>query len=188
MKFLTMDFSTNYCGPYWSDGIFQSSVVGKKKPVNQLDQACYEHDAAYATASNIYDYNRADRQFLDRARKSGYYRGFVYGPVVYYGNKTARWISGQPTGEEAPHDSYRDNKTFVPPIATIPDTGGARSGDNDEKKPAETSVSGKPTSDILGIFDDVRPAGTNGVVPIWNDRDSGFGSPWGSTWWRVRFR
>lgn len=43
----------NYCGPYWSDGKFQSSVVGTKEPIDEFDATCYRHDAIYAVGGDL---------------------------------------------------------------------------------------------------------------------------------------
>jgi hypothetical protein len=42
----------NYCGPGWSDGKWQNSVVGTVKPKDYLDFTCQQHDAAYATGKD----------------------------------------------------------------------------------------------------------------------------------------
>jgi hypothetical protein len=85
-----MDFTTNYCGPYWSDGKFQSSVVdGKSNPVSQLDAECKRHDSAYATAKTEEDLVNADQQFYTATQTLGV-RGPIYGNLVLHGNKVAR--------------------------------------------------------------------------------------------------
>lgn len=38
----------NYCGPYWSNGTLQSSVVGTKQALSDNDEVCRIHDACYA--------------------------------------------------------------------------------------------------------------------------------------------
>jgi len=54
----------NYCGPYWSDGAFQTSVVGTMKPVDEFDETCMVHDAHYARAGDLkladYEFARAN--------------------------------------------------------------------------------------------------------------------------------
>lgn len=84
-----MDFTTNYCGPYWSNGKFQSSVVGDVPPVNALDASCWRHDADYARATNMDDFIAADNKFYLATRSQGF-RGQLYGNLVLYGNKTLR--------------------------------------------------------------------------------------------------
>lgn len=94
--FNNTDFTTNYCGPYWSDGKFQSSVENpSSEPVNSLDAACREHDIAYAKAKgNIKLLNKADDKFYNEtvSNKSHPIRGFIYGNAVYYGNRTIRYF------------------------------------------------------------------------------------------------
>lgn len=48
-----MKFHGKYCGPNWSDGKVQSSVVGKQPPDDELDRACQEHDGVYAVVSDM---------------------------------------------------------------------------------------------------------------------------------------
>lgn len=85
-----MDFSTNYCGAYWSDGTFQASVAdGKSTPVNALDAACQRHDRAYALAQNKTELDAADNKFYDTARKIGL-KGLVYGNAVKHVNRLTR--------------------------------------------------------------------------------------------------
>jgi len=85
-----MDFTTNYCGPYWSHGKFQSSVSnGSNAPVSELDAACQRHDAGYADALTEDDLNVADTKFYKETRSLGP-RGWLYGNIVYYFNKFNR--------------------------------------------------------------------------------------------------
>lgn len=41
----------NYCGPYWSNGRIQRSVVGDLLPVDEFDETCRDHDASIPTAN-----------------------------------------------------------------------------------------------------------------------------------------
>lgn len=84
-----MDFTTNYCGMYWSDGTIQSSVVGHRDPVSELDAACMRHDAAYAVTDDVSQRVDADNKFYSETSGLGL-RGKVYGNLVKYGNKLAR--------------------------------------------------------------------------------------------------
>lgn len=43
----------NYCGPGWSAGKWQTSVVSDVKPTDAFDATCKEHDAAYATGEDL---------------------------------------------------------------------------------------------------------------------------------------
>lgn len=72
----------NYCGPGWSAGKYQNSVIDKSvKPVDKLDALCMKHDAAYAKAQQFEDRgkskyanvlrNRADKEFSDGSHNLG---------------------------------------------------------------------------------------------------------------------
>lgn len=54
----------NYCGPYWSAGKFQTSVVSDVEPTDRLDSICKEHDEAYALGLDLED---ADLLFAYKA-------------------------------------------------------------------------------------------------------------------------
>lgn len=82
-----MDFTTNYCGMYWSAGKVQSSVVSQLQPVNELDGLCKLHDAAYASNQDL---DLADAEFYNQARSLSDPRGYIYGLLVYHGNKLLR--------------------------------------------------------------------------------------------------
>jgi len=85
-----MDFTTNYCGMYYSDGRIQPSVAdGATVPNGALDSACRDHDTAYALATNDQQLETADNKFYDQTNKLGI-RGRVYGNIVKHGNKLAR--------------------------------------------------------------------------------------------------
>jgi len=72
----------NYCGPYWSDGKIQPSVVGLTPPTNELDHLCQQHDAAYARGMDRKD---ADMDFSSRAWKHGVAGLFMAGAVGLQG-------------------------------------------------------------------------------------------------------
>lgn len=57
-----------FCGPYWSDGQWQSSVVGSLDPENDLDAVCRDHDYYYATDGDLL---AADMEFVRRASTMG---------------------------------------------------------------------------------------------------------------------
>lgn len=42
-----------YCGPGWSDGIYQNSVVGLRPPDDDFDATCMAHDASYALGADL---------------------------------------------------------------------------------------------------------------------------------------
>jgi hypothetical protein len=43
----------NYCGPYWSDGLIQPSVVGTAPALGTTDEACRIHDACIASDEDL---------------------------------------------------------------------------------------------------------------------------------------
>lgn len=52
--FLKMRIHGNYCGPNWSAGKHQESVVDSSVPaVDEFDETCLLHDASYATGSDL---------------------------------------------------------------------------------------------------------------------------------------
>lgn len=57
-----MKYHGNYCGPYWSAGVAQPSVVSDVPAVDDFDSTCKTHDAAYATNDDLYE---ADGAFYD---------------------------------------------------------------------------------------------------------------------------
>lgn len=52
----------NYCGPYYSAGSLQQSVISDVGPCSDADYVCMEHDACYA--SN-FDHGGCDRAFVE---------------------------------------------------------------------------------------------------------------------------
>lgn len=68
-----MKYHGKYCGPNWSAGKYQPSVIDDTVPPDdEFDRTCMEHDAEYATRKNNNELARADLQF---ARKN-----FLKGP------------------------------------------------------------------------------------------------------------
>ena len=63
--------SGEYCGPYWSDGRFQSSVAGKATPRSEFDATCKQHDASYAKDKTKAGRNKADKVFFDQNMGKG---------------------------------------------------------------------------------------------------------------------
>lgn len=48
-----MRYHGNYCGPGWSAGKYQSSVVSSVPAVDEFDDTCKEHDASYAMDDDL---------------------------------------------------------------------------------------------------------------------------------------
>jgi len=68
----------NYCGPWWSAGKVQRSVVSDVPAVDELDELCRAHDASYA---NNEDLLAADKLFAESAMRLGGW-GTVMGAIV----------------------------------------------------------------------------------------------------------
>jgi len=43
----------NYCGPYWSAGQHQASVVSDVEPIDAFDSTCKDHDESYALGDDL---------------------------------------------------------------------------------------------------------------------------------------
>lgn len=50
---MSIAYHGNYCGPGWSAGAYQKSVVSDVSAVDAFDQTCKEHDAAYALGEDL---------------------------------------------------------------------------------------------------------------------------------------
>lgn len=61
----------NYCGPYWSNGRIQRSVVGDLLPVDEFDETCRDHDATYAVGGDL---READLVFANKNIGNGIIR------------------------------------------------------------------------------------------------------------------
>lgn len=57
-----MRYHGNYCGPNWSAGKYQSSVVSDVVAIDEFDETCKVHDAHYALN---HDLDIADQEFVD---------------------------------------------------------------------------------------------------------------------------
>ncbi len=56
-----MRYHGNYCGPNWSAGSVQESVVSEVPAVDEFDATCKTHDASYALRENLFN---ADLEFI----------------------------------------------------------------------------------------------------------------------------
>lgn len=74
-----MRYHGNYCGPNWSDGKHQPSVVGDSDAVDEFDRTCKEHDAAYATNKGL---RAADLKFARENLLSGNVKRVLAGVAV----------------------------------------------------------------------------------------------------------
>jgi len=48
-----MKYHGNYCGPNWSAGLHQPSVLSDVPSIDEFDETCRIHDAAYASGSDL---------------------------------------------------------------------------------------------------------------------------------------
>jgi len=69
-----MKYHGNYCGPNWSNGVAQPSVVGTVPPVDEFDATCMLHDTAYATGQ---DRSQADDLFYTQNMYHGIKRSMA---------------------------------------------------------------------------------------------------------------
>lgn len=74
-----MKYHGNYCGPNWSAGKHQPSVVSDVPPVDEFDATCKEHDAAYARKANL---KEADYKFAKTNLKSLDPKRMIAGALV----------------------------------------------------------------------------------------------------------
>jgi len=83
-QFKIIDPRTNFCGAYWSDGKFQSSVkVATVEPVNELDATCRDHDVAIANAKTREDVLLANDNFYNANYGKSTYRTVLAIAVKY---------------------------------------------------------------------------------------------------------
>lgn len=61
----------NWCGPYWSDGQFQTSRRGHSPALNDFDETCREHDFTYADKGDL---RSADLLFASKNIGRGFIR------------------------------------------------------------------------------------------------------------------
>lgn len=67
-----MKYHGNYCGPNWSAGLHQPSVLSDVPSIDEFDETCRIHDAAYATGSDLLsaDINFARDNFGKGAKRT----------------------------------------------------------------------------------------------------------------------
>lgn len=58
-------YKGSFCGPYWSDGEYQTSVAGKATAQSEFDATCKEHDRAYANSKGPHSLDKADDKFVN---------------------------------------------------------------------------------------------------------------------------
>jgi len=118
-----MDPTTNYCGVYYSDGKFQPSVDGTVPAVNDLDEACKQHDKQYYRHSDSPSkLNEADEIFYQVTKKIGGVRAPLYGYIVKHGNALRRRdYNSKPTSFRGANKNNSDARpASVPSPKTTP--------------------------------------------------------------------
>jgi len=106
---MTYRFHGNYCGPGWSDGKYQDSVVGRLPAIDEFDQTCKEHDAAYAQATDPKSKTRADDMFI--TQNFGRSVARTLAAVAVASNRIPRWLdplgnTKYTTHYPKPHDLF----------------------------------------------------------------------------------
>jgi len=74
-----MYYHGNYCGPGWSNGEYQASVVGNMPGTDEFDDTCRLHDAAYALGMDL---NEADDVFVRSNKFKGVKRSVAAAAVA----------------------------------------------------------------------------------------------------------
>lgn len=77
-------YEGDWCGPGWSDGEWQDSVVGFATARSELDQACKDHDCAIARGDSK---DEANREFVQSAWSMGY-SGMIAALAVNFAGPT----------------------------------------------------------------------------------------------------
>lgn len=95
----------DWCGPYISDGKFQSSFPGFTTARSAQEQACKEHDIAYTKCKSRKCFEEADRKFRDDSWALGAF-GKLAGTAVYYGGSYFHG-SYEEDGEEKTSESRK---------------------------------------------------------------------------------
>lgn len=102
----------DWCGPYISDGKFQSSYAGFTTARSAQEQACKEHDIAYTKCKSRKCFEEADRKFRDDSWALGAF-GKLAGSAVYYGGSYFHG-SYQEDGEEKTSENRKRTAEDTP--------------------------------------------------------------------------
>lgn len=93
-------FHGNYCGPYWSAGKLQRSVVSDVLPTDEFDSTCKEHDSTYARNGDL---KTADEDFYSANIGKGPLRSGAAIAVGIQGLLRARKNSTKNTTQNMPN-------------------------------------------------------------------------------------
>jgi hypothetical protein len=90
----------NFCGPYRSDGSFQSSVCPKhKKPISEFDETCATHDCDLFHNNDIDSVMKADDRFYKDNYGKGVFRSIVAQSVKTFNPVFSMAPYGLPIGD-----------------------------------------------------------------------------------------
>lgn len=98
-----MKYHGNYCGPYWSAGEAQPSVVSDVPAIDEFDETCKVHDAVYAVNGDL---SRADHDFYASNVGHGFKRS-----VAALAVKMQQLVLGQSRNKNLDKDSTMTKKT-----------------------------------------------------------------------------
>ena len=95
-----------YCGPYISDGKFQSSVCGYLTPSSLQEYNCKVHDCCYYNARSKKHFKDCDKEFyLASLNNDNYLQGYA----VYYGGSNFH------SNDYTKQYGYMDDN-YLPPV------------------------------------------------------------------------
>jgi len=120
----TIDYQTNFCGAYWSDGKIQPSVpYPTLPPLNEFDETCRIHDSENALATNNTQLRDSDLKFYNSNINKGLKRA-IAANLVYYLNpimtrKGKNLRAGQQQGvpKATAKTSNQNDKKMMAPVS-----------------------------------------------------------------------
>jgi len=113
-----MRYHGNYCGPNWSAGKHQESVIDNNVPaVDEFDQTCLEHDAKYAqyrddTYEGEVDLDEADEEFY----RQNYGKSFKRTVAAIAVNMARRGGRKKPSKKRIAKTVKKEVKKMVPKV------------------------------------------------------------------------
>ena len=169
----------DWCGPYISDGKFQSSYPGYTTARSAQEQLCKEHDIAYYHCKSRKCFEEADRKFRDDSWALGVF-GKAAGTAVYHlgsyfhGDYEEEKSSGKRPREETPD---QDQKRLRGPTNI---SGQKRPASRElvslsnirrtlnfgERKPEELQISEPNVSEVQVIMSEAAANGTTGEIGL----------------------
>jgi len=150
-----MRYHGNYCGPYWSDGVHQASVLGTSAPTDAFDALCKEHDAQYAVGGDV---SAADARFASSAFALPGFKPKLAAAAVY----TNRLVRGMKNS----YFSTMSNNLRTPKSRNSPGqkTKGSTKSNNNARKNKTPPRLGPPLPFDIGGLQLSAPAATSTVM------------------------